>query len=247
MKPIPTRFPFAACALLLITSLAALPAHADDKPGANKALRRLQMEVSKAQQEKAAVEAEKAELASKLEKASADVKKGESAQKQAHSLGVEVLSLRKAFEDEKARNEALQKQDAAHLDEAKGYLADTVKQANERFAQYETEIATLRKRVAESEAHGRELEHAVQLLETDKTQLGSQLNERGETLAACEKKNGELFALNADLRKRYADKGLLSVLRGAEPLTGLARVKDENALQDIEDKAYEAQVRPTAR
>lgn len=247
MKPIPSSLFRATGALLLIAGLAALPAHADDKPGANKALRRLQMEVARAQQEKAAVESEKAELASKLEKASADVKKGETAQKQAHSLSVEVLSLRKAFEDEKARNEALQKQDAAHVDEAKSYLTETVKQANERFGQYETEIAALRKRVAESEAHGRELEHTVQLLESDKSQLGSQLSERGETLAACEKKNGELFALNAELRQRYADKGLFSVLRGAEPLTGLARVKDENALQDIEDKAYDAQVRPSIR
>ena len=80
MKHTRPLLPFATCGLLLIAGLATLPAHADDKPGANKALRRLQMEVSKAQQQKAAVESEKAELASKLEKASADLKKGETAQ-----------------------------------------------------------------------------------------------------------------------------------------------------------------------
>jgi len=133
------------------------------------------------------------------------------------------------------------------VQQARDALADTVKQANERFDHYEADIATLRQRLAESETHGHALEQQVQGLEGDKARLTSDLGERGENLVSCEKKNGELFQLNAELRKKYQDKGLLSLLRSGEPLTGLARVKEQNALQDIEDKAYDARITPLAR
>jgi len=225
--------------LALCAGLITLPAHAEDKPGANKALRRLQMELS---QTKAAAEAEKAELSSKLEKAEADAKKGEAVQKQARALGGEVAQLRRALTEEKAHSEALQKQDEAHVQEARAALADTVGQANERFTRYEADITGLRQQLAEAQAKQHQTDAALQKLEAEKQQLASDLGERGESLASCVKKNGELFQLNADLRKRYEDKGLFSILRRGEPLTGLARVQEQNALQDIEDKAYDARI-----
>jgi chromosome segregation ATPase len=238
------------CALLivLLSGFALpLPAQADEAGGGNKALRRLQMEVSRVQKEKAAVEAEKGELAGRLEKAEAEVKKAAATEKQARALGGEVAQLRRALADEKAHAEALQRQDETHVEEAKAYLADTVKQANERFDRYEGDITALRTRLADSDAHERQLEARVQGLEADKSQLTSDLAERGESVASCEKKNGELFQLNTELQKRYQDKGFFSLLKGSEPLTGLARVKEQNALQDLADKAYDAQIHPGTR
>lgn len=236
------RLPVRPVLLLLILTLS-LGASADDKPAASKALRRAQMEAAKAQQEKSAVEAEKAELAGQLEKVQADAKKGEAAQKAAHGAAV---ALQKALAEARAHAEALQAQDDSHVQQAREALAETVKQANERFDHYEADIATLRQHLAEADAHERQRAQQVQALESDKARLSSDLGERGESLASCEQKNGELFQLNAALRKKYQDKGLLSLLRSGEPLTGLARVQEENALQDIEDKAYDARIVPGA-
>jgi colicin import membrane protein len=233
-----------ASVLLLALACASGTAFADDKPGASKALRRLQIEAAHAQQEKAAAEAEKADLAVKLD---AESKKSAATQKQAKVLANELAAARRAAAEEKAHAEALQAQTDAYVQESKAAFADMVKHANENTSQAEAEIAALRQHLAEAEAHGRSLEQRVQGLEADQTALKDTLGERTETISVCEKKNGELFALNADLRQRYQSKGFLSLLKGSEPLTGLARVKEENALQAIEDQAYDAQIRPGAR
>lgn len=229
----------AALSALLLALCLSHTAAAEDKPGANKALRRAQMEAAKAQQEKAAVESERNELAGKLEKAEAEARKNDAAQRQARG---ELLALQKALAAAKARADALQAQDEGHVQQARETLAETVKAANERFDHYETDITALRQRVAEAEAHGRELEHQVQVLSADKSRLTADLGERSDSLGSCEAKNATLFQLNAQLRQQYQDKGLLAVLRGGEPVTGLARVREQNALQDIEDKAYDARV-----
>ncbi len=242
--PVLRLLAMALLGLSLSTAALSTRALADEKPGANKALRRAQMEAAKAQQEKAAVEAEKATLASELEKVQNEAKKNEAAQKQARGA---LASLQKALSDARARADALQAQDEAHLTQSREAQAETVKAANERFERYEADITALRQRVAESDAHGRELERKTQALEEDKSRLTADLGERGESLAACTKKNGELFTLNEDLRKKYQDKGLLSLLKRGEPLTGLSRVQEENALQDAEDKAQDARIVPGSR
>ena len=231
----PLAMAFVACLATVGT------AHADDQPGSNKALRRLQIEVARAHQEKAAVEAD---LTAKLE---SETKKGEQAQKQARGLSGEVAGLRRALAQEKAHAEALEKQSEQAQLEAKTAFADMVNQANQRIGEAEAEIAKLRERVAEGDAKNRKLEFTVQGLETDKTSLKTEVAERNDTISAYEKKNGELFGLNADLRKRYQDKGLLSLLKRGEPITGLSRVQEQNDMQAIEDKAYDARIQPGNR
>lgn len=222
---------------------AATAALADDKAAPSKALRRAQMEAARAQQEKAQLETEKDELASQLGKAQATAKKDEAEQK---AVRGQLGSLRHALGEARARADALRAQDEARLKQANDAMAETVRQANDRFDHYEAEITTLRQHLADSEARGQKLDQQLRLSEADRIRLTSDLGERSEGLASCAKKNADLFALNAALRKQYQDKGFLSMLKRSEPLTGLGKVQEENAMQDAEDKAYDAKLVPAA-
>jgi len=58
----------------------------------------------------------------------------------------------------------------------------------------------------------------------------------------CTVKNAKLYDLNVELLKRYADKGVVDVVTGREPLTGLKRVELDNLVQDLQDKLDEQRV-----
>lgn len=67
------------------------------------------------------------------------------------------------------------------------------------------------------------LQQQVQASEQARAELAS----AASVAAQCEADNAELAKLGLELVARYRDRGLLDVLRGAEPLTGVARARHE--------------------
>jgi chromosome segregation ATPase len=58
------------------------------------------------------------------------------------------------------------------------------------------------------------------------------VSERNQWIETCKNSNDDLYSVNSELLKRYEKRGLLDLLAGAEPVTGLARVRTENVVED---------------
>lgn len=67
-------------------------------------------------------------------------------------------------------------------------------------------------------------------------QLQAALAQRGQSLGACEEKNGKLYRLNREILAKYRDKGLIETLSQAEPITGIKAVEIDNILEEYRDK-----------
>lgn len=66
--------------------------------------------------------------------------------------------------------------------------------------------------------------------------LQGAVQERDHWIADCQAKNDEMFKANTELLAAYRDKGAFDVLKQREPLTGIASVKVENAVQEYQFK-----------
>ena len=58
------------------------------------------------------------------------------------------------------------------------------------------------------------------------------VSERNQWIETCKNSNDDLYSVNSELLERYEKRGLLDLLAGAEPVTGLARVRTENVVED---------------
>ncbi len=70
----------------------------------------------------------------------------------------------------------------------------------------------------------------------------AQLKEAMASGAACQANNLKLYDINRQLLARYADKGLVDVLKQREPFTGVAQVEIENLVQDYGSQLDELKI-----
>ena len=66
--------------------------------------------------------------------------------------------------------------------------------------------------------------------------LEQAVTERNQWIDTCRASNDDLYKANSELLERYEKRGLLDLLAGAEPVTGLARVRTESVVEDYRYK-----------
>jgi chromosome segregation ATPase len=66
--------------------------------------------------------------------------------------------------------------------------------------------------------------------------LEQAVTERNQWIETCRASNDDLYQANSELLERYRKRGLLNLLAGEEPVTGLARVRTENVVEDYRYK-----------
>jgi hypothetical protein len=70
------------------------------------------------------------------------------------------------------------------------------------------------------------------------------VKEREQWIGQCQQKNNNMAAAQAELIQRYQDKGFWDTLGDVEPLTGIGKVKTENAVQDYQFKLEDLKATP---
>lgn len=163
-----------------------------------------------------------------------------------------TLDLRSAQEQLsslKAENEALKA--AAAAPAAPVVDGRALRQAESRAASAASEAAALKAQVeadkaalAKWEAAYKEAAEVARSRDGELRRL-SEVNTTASTYGRdCAVKNRELVDISLELLTAYKNKGVFSALAQSEPLTGLARVKLENAAQDYAGKIADRTLPP---
>jgi chromosome segregation ATPase len=147
---------------------------------------------------------------------------------------------------EKARGESEQvKRDAERLKAASAggqrearRLGGELAQAREALARSEAEVATLKATLAQRDAALQTAANEHRRAEVERATLGSRLKLNTQRAERCETKHAQAMALGEDVLKRYEDRQL----RACEPFTGLWRVGEEERIQALRDRLFDARL-----
>ena len=212
-------------ALLLMIALAhGSPAHAqnDRNTREREQIRKLQSVNTQLQQEKAALEEAKAKAEQQVREAAKEAEALKSAVK---------AETRKRAQAEQELTKAQATVEAGKA-EAKA-LGDKLQAA---AASHEALLAARKKVESALQAS---IAEGARLEKTGVAQAGA--------IAACNEANANLHALGLELLDRYDRKGVWSIVKRAEPLTGIANVEVENLLQSYRDKLDASRLAPSRR
>lgn len=196
--------------------------HAQDQNREREALRRMQQQLGKLQQDSARSAQEKAEVEQKLKAAQDDLDK---VKKQAGNAKKSAGAL------------AAAKRENADL---KGRIAALEASGKEAQQKAQSEIATLRQQLSESQ---RAFSAARQEAQVQAANLQGALDGETQRAKSCETKNRQLYSVTEDLIKRYKqNRGAWEKFLLTEPFTQLKRVEVENLLEDMRERAADAVV-----
>jgi|CXWL01.1.fsa_nt_gi chromosome segregation ATPase len=190
--------------VLLLAGMLSISAMAADSPK-DKQVRRMQLMLNAAQQEKS-------DLATQVETLKNKVSELES--KRA-ALEKKLGGQSKQLTDLADKQQQADFQDKQQQEELFGKFQESEKKLKQMEEQYATA--------------GRDLERTKLDKEQEKKRLDGDIK-------ICEKKNAELYLLNVKLMDKYLSKGMMEVMRHAEPFTQLEKVQMENLLQEYRDK-----------
>ena len=184
----------------------------------------------------AAAEAPDERLRAQLRQTTLDLR---AAQDQLSSLKAENEALKAASTATPARA-ATAEVDSRALRLAESRAASAASEAAALKAQVEADKAAL----AKWEAAYKEAAEVARSRDGELRRL-SELNASAATYGRdCATKNRELVDIGQELLAAYRNKGVFSALAQAEPLTGIARVKLENAAQEYAGKIAERTLPP---
>jgi chromosome segregation ATPase len=200
----------AACLLLM----ASLEAAAQAKPDQNRdreTIRRLQQQLSKAQQETVAVRGEKEALEKQL-----------AAQKD---------------EVEKQRAELPRAQAAAGRERKEKLAAEAeLEKLRAQLAERDKTLAEARARGEELAAKERNALAVIAERDRGLKAYQADLARQNREIVACEARNAQLYGLNVEILDRYRTKTVAEVLAREERITGLKNVEVFNVVQEYRDK-----------
>ena len=212
--PPPARCALLALALALLCG--AVPAQTASPDRDRTALRRAQAALQQAQQARDALEAEARNLAAARSEAETKL-----ARQQADQAG-----LRRALADARSALAAAQASHAATLE-------------TERLRQAQADTARAADDAARSQAWRNQLTDSQRLAEERRAAnaaLVEQLAQRSAALADAERRIGALHALGGDLLLLYRDKGRVEQALQADPVFGLAGVRQEDRIVQLQQQ-----------
>lgn len=200
-----------ALAALLAALLLSAPVGAQEK-GADKAARRLQLQLRALQQQVQEAQAAKGKV--EADKVAADQQLQQQSQQVARLGG----SLRRSGDQLKAAEK--------QRDELAATVAALEKRLVEQQRSADEALAT----------KARELEQSHKLREARQAELQRRLDEQVAQVGECSAKNERLVRLGGELVDRYRGKSVGDVLRQRDPLLGLGDVQMFNLVQETRDR-----------
>lgn len=129
------------------------------------------------------------------------------------------------------------------------------KESEKKLAKSEKEKRKMSSSISSLRKDGKQLDfeldatrHALMQSHQEIDYLSENLHIQTENLEVCTNTNEALVGTAYDLIGLYKEKGFIDVLAKKEPVTGLAKVRVENIVQDFEDKIlkYELNENPQA-
>lgn len=157
-----------------------------------------------------------------------------------------MLQLR-SLQNEKA---ALQAQETANEEKVKALTAQVATRtkqaadAEKTSTDQATEITKLKEALDKWKIAYQQASDVATAKETERAKLADKAVAAERRVADLERRNAALFKLGNEILRRYERFGLGDALAAKEPFTGLARVKLENLVQDLDDKLSEQKARP---
>ena len=137
---------------------------------------------------------------------------------------------------EKARAAKLAVSSESYAKEKEQLLGERTSLSS-RVARLEAELAQARAQLVSTEK-------ALADKGTELTRLQSSSSRTESSLATCNEKNTELYAVARELSDKYRDVGVWDVMRRREPFTGKRQVEVENLLEEFRDRVDAARVAP---
>jgi chromosome segregation ATPase len=138
------------------------------------------------------------------------------------------------------------------LDGVQGKLAATEKHGTtteEALERYKQSDAALRERLQQQNDKiqqivnkYKELVASLRQVESDRAEARSMMVSQAKEIDQCVEKNLSLYQTGMELIDRYDNKGVWASLMQREPLTGIQRVKMENAVQDYKLRLHDSKL-----
>ena len=121
-----------------------------------------------------------------------------------------------------------------------------LKAATDAQADVARQLEESRKQIAALTAKQQETAATLSTRESDIKRLTADLETSRTAGTACEAKNLKLYEYSQDLAHRYQKKGVWAALSQKEPVLGLGGVKEENVLQEYQQKFDSQRLQPGA-
>lgn len=158
------------------------------------------------------------------------------AQQEKTDLAAQVDALKNKVSELESKRAALEKKLSGQSKQLTD-LADKQQQTDLKDRQQQEELSNKyqdsEKRLKLMEEQYTTISKNLQQTQLDKEREKMRFD---SDIKVCEKKNTELYLFNVKLMSRYQSKGMMEVMRQAEPFTQLEQVKLENLLQEYRDK-----------
>jgi len=216
-----------ALTLSLLLVVSAASAQQQQQSREREALRRAQQQITKLQQDNAALQREKTEVESKLKAAEAELAKSTA----------QVGRLRKS-----EKSLAAVEKDRSAVQAKLGESEERLKEVTQKC---QADLASLRRSLAQAEAAGVQSQHVS---DEEHARLNGLLAAQTQRAQGCETMNQELYGVTLDLIARYKqNRGAWEKFLLSEPFTGLKSVEVENLLDDLGARAAEARVDTTSK
>lgn len=103
----------------------------------------------------------------------------------------------------------------------------------------EKNLEVSKQRMNELVGRFRETATTLKVVETDRTKLHKELDERNAAFDTCAEHNLQLFEITRDVLDRYEHVGLFTKAGAAEPFTQITRTRIENLVDDYRARALE--------
>lgn len=121
-------------------------------------------------------------------------------------------------------------------------LGDELVQVRETLAQRDADLDKLRAELAQRDtalqAASQQLAEARRAAESERGVLASRLRVNAQRAEHCEARHAQAMRLSSELIERHETRRL----RACEPFTGLWRVKEEEQVQALRDRLFEARL-----
>lgn len=163
------------------------------------------------------------------------------------ALQTQIEGLKKDLDTAHAETAGLKKErDALKAVAARGSAAETAqakssKEAADRAAEQS------RQRMAELVTKFREMAQNLKEIESERTVLRADLNQRNQAFDTCAEDNLSLYETTLQVLDRYERTGLFTKVSASEPFTKITRTRIENLADEYRERALQLRVQKRAR
>lgn len=150
------------------------------------------------------------------------------------ALQSENAELKKQLASINKKIESL-KQEKSHLDKKLGSSKNLISRYKENTEMLRDRILKDNQHLKELVDKFKELIQAFKVVEGEKAQLKTNMQQNRQDMLSCAEKNMKLIQNNSDLVKLYKKKDVWDALMQAEPVTQLKQVEIENIAQEYQN------------